>query len=152
MLKYRRQKIRLENHLISLKNNNFLKTISYTYHVHSTPRIRYLHWKGLASTRWLKYEVFIDINEKNSIKVQAHLPDANTFILKNNCSIPHIYNYDKNTELAQLCLFYPKKHEFTRYDLAGETIGYWIIEWLNYYEYWTATGTWYGGGHCIEVK
>lgn len=152
LLKNRKQKIKLENHLISLQNNRFLITTHYHYYTHNNPRTRFLHWEGLAKSQWISYEIFIDINDKNSTNILAHLPNANKFILQNKSSIPHTYAYNKDKEIAKLCLFYPKNNEFRHYDLVGETIGYWIVEWLNYYEFWTATAKWYGGGHSCSMK
>lgn len=54
--------------------------------------------------------------------------------------LPHVYK--KNT----LCLFYPKNKEWTKHDYIAEKIIPWISLWLYYYEIWSITGKWEGGG------
>lgn len=58
----------------------------------------------------------------------------------NNIKIPHTY---KDNEL---CLFYPKYKEWTKYDYISDKIIPWISEWLYFYEIWCITGSWVGGG------
>jgi len=61
--------------------------------------------------------------------------------------IPHVYPGNK------LCIFRPKKKEWTREMLIAETIVPWASLWLYYYEMWHATGEWLGGGdHPISKK
>ena len=52
----------------------------------------------------------------------------------------------KNEEYVQLCLYYPKKHEWNKYMFISETIVPWALSWLYYYEIWRVTGEWLGGG------
>ena len=54
--------------------------------------------------------------------------------------IPHVYPGEK------LCLFRPRKKEWTKDKLIAETIIPWISLWLYHYEIWHATGDWLGGG------
>ncbi len=54
--------------------------------------------------------------------------------------IPHVYPGNK------LCLFRPKKKEWTKDMFISETIVPWASLWLYYYEVWHATGEWLGGG------
>ncbi|MBU8880105.1 hypothetical protein BGM26_14070 [Bacillus sp. FJAT-29790] len=60
--------------------------------------------------------------------------------------IPHVYPGNK------LCLFRPKKKEWTREMLIAETIVPWTSLWLYYYETWHATGEWLGGGEHPNKK
>ncbi|ASZ15882.1 MULTISPECIES: hypothetical protein [Bacillus cereus group] len=61
--------------------------------------------------------------------------------------IPHVYPGNK------LCLFRPKKKEWTKQMFIFETIVPWASLWLYYYEVWHATGEWLGGGeHPIARK
>lgn len=54
--------------------------------------------------------------------------------------IPHTY---KDNEL---CLFYPRYKEWTKYDYIADKIIPWISEWIYFYEIWSVTGDWRGGG------
>jgi hypothetical protein len=66
---------------------------------------------------------------------------------RGNEKIPHIYPGNR------LCLFRPKKKEWTKDMLISETIVPWTSLWLYYYEMWHATGEWLGGGeHPTERK
>ena len=58
-------------------------------------------------------------------------------------TLPHTYN----TKTQQLCLFMPKRKEWTSSMLISKTIVHWAIERLYYYEEWAYSGRWYGGGH-----
>lgn len=53
---------------------------------------------------------------------------------------PHTYSNN------ELCLYYPKNKEWTKYDYIADRIIPWISEWIYFYEVWCVTGTWYGGG------
>ncbi|MBS4171810.1 hypothetical protein [Bacillus sp. FJAT-49736] len=65
---------------------------------------------------------------------------------RGNENIPHVYPENK------LCLFRPKKKEWTKEKLIAETIVPWTSLWLYYYEMWHATGEWLGGGEHIVAK
>lgn len=56
--------------------------------------------------------------------------------------LEHCYN----TELQELCLYYPDKTEWNESLLLSETIIPWIFDWLFHYEIWVVTGEWKGGG------
>ena len=53
---------------------------------------------------------------------------------------PHVYTDN------DLCLFYPKNKEWTKYDYISDKIIPWISTWLYFYEIWDITGEWLGGG------
>lgn len=60
--------------------------------------------------------------------------------------IPHRYRSES------LCLYLPGSGEWTAgKDLATMIIP-WTALWLSYYEYWQATGIWFGGGTHEEPK
>ncbi|MGG0657252.1 hypothetical protein [Rummeliibacillus pycnus] len=61
-------------------------------------------------------------------------------------SIPHVYPGNK------LCLFRPKRKEWTKEMLISETIVPWASLWLYYYELWHTTGEWLGGGEHPNKK
>lgn len=54
--------------------------------------------------------------------------------------LPHTY---ANNEL---CLYYPKNKEWTKYMYLSDTIIPWISEWIYFYQVWKITGEWCGGG------
>ncbi|HLR70454.1 hypothetical protein [Pseudogracilibacillus sp. ICA-222130] len=60
--------------------------------------------------------------------------------------IPHVYPGNK------LCLFRPKKKEWTKQMVIAETIVPWTTLWLYYYEMWHATGKWLGGGEHPIIR
>ena len=55
-------------------------------------------------------------------------------------NIPHMYDQKR------ICVFHPRYGEWTRADFLADTVVQWISEWLLFYEYWLATGDWFGGG------
>ncbi|EES71201.1 hypothetical protein POTG_04204 [Paenibacillus sp. oral taxon 786 str. D14] len=55
-------------------------------------------------------------------------------------NIPHLYTGER------LCLFRPKKKEWTKQMLIAETIVPWTSLWLYHYEVWHVLGEWMGGG------
>ncbi len=57
----------------------------------------------------------------------------------------HVYGSDDT-----LCLYYPGEWKGT--ELIAETIIPWTSEWLLYYEVWSVTGKWHGGGIHLEKK
>ncbi|UAL49800.1 hypothetical protein K7887_22810 (plasmid) [Sutcliffiella horikoshii] len=59
-------------------------------------------------------------------------------------NIPHVYPGLK------LCLFRPRKKEWSKNMYIAETIIPWTSLWLYYYELWHATGEWLGGGEHFE--
>lgn len=65
---------------------------------------------------------------------------------KVSSKLPHVYK-DNN-----LCLFYPKNKEWTKYDYIADKIIPWTSLWLYYYEVWKITGKWEGGGKHPELN
>ncbi|RUR41861.1 hypothetical protein ELS18_02265 [Clostridium perfringens] len=80
-----------------------------------------------------------DVNIKYKLGKKPIISIINIDSLK-DIKLPHTY---KNNEL---CLYYPKNREWTKYDYISDTIIPWISEWLYFYEVWTITNEWYGGG------
>lgn len=60
--------------------------------------------------------------------------------------LPHVYK-DNN-----LCLFYPRNKEWTKYDYIADKIIPWTSLWLYYYEVWKVTGEWEGGGKHPQLN
>jgi hypothetical protein len=45
-----------------------------------------------------------------------------------------------------LCLYHPREKSWHNELLLSEVIVPWISEWLLFYEIWSITGEWKGGG------
>lgn len=60
--------------------------------------------------------------------------------------LPHVYKGNK------LCLYYPGSGEWNHRSILADTIIPWASEWLFYYELWSITGEWHGGGKHAEDK
>lgn len=60
--------------------------------------------------------------------------------------LPHVYYDPACPKLSPLCLFDPRDGEWQPTMLLTETIMPWTCEWLLFYEIWSATGKWLGGG------
>ena len=63
-------------------------------------------------------------------------------------NLPHVYS----TEKQWLCLYYRKASEWTSQEIIADTIIPWISEWLYFYEFWLATGKWFGRGIHGSLK
>ena len=88
-----------------------------------------------------------------TIKYDGYVPEIylyNQGIMQSaSDDIPHCYKKyynDTGFEFVQLCLYYPKLHEWNNDMYLADTIIPWAIEWLYYYELWRITGKWLGGG------
>jgi hypothetical protein len=57
-------------------------------------------------------------------------------------ALKHVWS----TEKQELCVYYPKWHEWHPGLFLVKTMVPWASEWLNHYEIWVGTGVWYGGG------
>jgi len=60
--------------------------------------------------------------------------------------IPHTYPGNR------LCLYHPKKREWSQQQHVATTIVPWTALWLYYYELWKATGEWLGEGDHPELR
>ncbi len=60
--------------------------------------------------------------------------------------IPHTYPGKR------LCLFHPRRQEWSQHMLVAKTIVPWTCLWLSYYECWQATGEWLGGGEHPALR
>jgi len=62
--------------------------------------------------------------------------------------LKHVYD----TKKQWLCLYYRKGREWNSSMFLADTVIPWTCEWLLYYEFWLATGTWHGGGIHLETE
>ncbi|WAJ31224.1 hypothetical protein [Antarcticirhabdus aurantiaca] len=58
--------------------------------------------------------------------------------------LPHVYGALRPR--PELCLFDPETDEWTPAMPLAETTVPWTVDWLTFYEFWTVTGIWSGGG------
>lgn len=78
-----------------------------------------------------------------NVKIRYKLGEKPVVIVTNieeGTKLPHTYLNNN------LCLYYPKSKEWSKYDYISDTIIPWISEWLYFYEIWLATDKWLGGG------
>ncbi|MBD3861974.1 hypothetical protein [Olleya marilimosa] len=76
--------------------------------------------------------------------VNVYVINKKLKIAKNRTKLPHIY---PPFNAQRLCLYSPKKRQWTREKLLVSTILPWASEWLQFYELWLVNGDWLGGGH-----
>ncbi len=68
-------------------------------------------------------------------------------VTRNGEEPPHLYpSRGATLKSAPLCLWHPKKAEWSPQLRLVDTVLPWAAEWLFYYEIWLATGEWVGGG------
>lgn len=87
-----------------------------------------------------RYEIRITYVISKIPKVEVINPKLDD----SSCKLPHVYSNN------ELCLFYPKYEEWTKYDYIAEKIIPWTSLWLYYYEVWKVTSTWEGGGKHLN--
>ena len=80
------------------------------------------------------------------IKPKLHVPQQN----EDHNGFPHVYVNPLNAASSPLCLFDPRRGEWTYNDLVAETTVPWTADWLCCYEGWLATGEWLGGGSHVH--
>lgn len=95
--------------------------------------------KLLPSPLSASYVVQIRYVRKKGIKVYVLDPKP-LQLAKGHSSLPHVYSH----EHQELCLYHG--NEWHPGMFYTQTIVPWIVEWLNHYEVWVATGNWHGGG------
>lgn len=75
----------------------------------------------------------------------------NLLELSDGRTLPHIYRHDGGG--TKLCLWLPRKSEWSSHMRLLETYIAWTSEWLNYFEEWLVTDQWAGGGeHPVPKK
>jgi len=75
-------------------------------------------------------------------KIYVLKPDLSA--LAGSAQIPHIYPSEGPG--IHLCLWHPKKREWSPQMRLSETYLAWTAQWLWYFEDWLASGIWSGGG------
>ena len=111
--------------------------------------INSLEWEvDLQPTSLSKtYRIRLQYQVGNTPKIYVVIPEH---LEKHSCEkkLPHVYSDEKQ----QLCLFFPKAHEWNEHMMIAKTIIPWASEWFQFYELWLATGEWFGEGFHPKVK
>ncbi len=104
------------------------------------------HWRRNV-IRWVGELQPRAISQRYRVKIihQLHKNPAvyvlnPPLVLGQDGKIPHTYPGNR------LCLFHPKRQEWSQQMFVATTIVPWTCLWLSYYESWQATGEWLGGG------
>lgn len=80
------------------------------------------------------------------VEPELHFPHSSP---EGKRHFPHVYMDLQNPVASPLCLFDPRRGEWTYDDLIAETTIAWTADWLCCYEGWLATGRWLGGGSHV---
>ena len=96
-------------------------------------------WRGALRPSPLSrtYQVRVDYRLGRLPAVRVISPELQK---RNRESIPHVYPD------GRLCLYMPKRKEWTPQMPIAETLLPWASLWLFHYENWHASGVWEGGG------
>jgi len=103
-------------------------------------------WTGVLQPTSLSMKYTVEITYSLDMRQPEVHVLAPSLKIRGEEKIPHFYPGNK------LCLFRPKKKEWTKEMLIAETIVPWTSLWLYYYEIWHATGKWLGGGEHPVIK
>lgn len=82
-----------------------------------------------------------------AIAPEMYVLKPDLIALAGEAKIPHFYP-GKGPGI-HLCLWRPKKREWSPQMRLSETYLAWTAQWLWYFEDWLATGTWNGGGEHL---
>lgn len=102
-----------------------------------------LVWKGTLQPTDLSgsYKIKLIYKRNEHPDVYVIEPDPLT-LAKGAEKLEHVYD----TRKQHLCIYYRKAKEWNTDKFIADTVIPWTSEWLMHYEYWVATGIWYGGG------
>ena len=107
-----------------------------------TTNINKMVWKGTLKPTPLSETYDIKLEYKVGYHPCVYVVNKKLEIYPGFKRLPHVYS----TEKQWLCIYYRKAYEWTSQQLIAKTIIPWISEWLYHYEYWLATGKWFGRG------
>lgn len=94
-----------------------------------------------------KYRIRIEAHRssRSSPKVFVEYP---TLFTRNGELVPHVYCLER----GEICLWRPKKGEWSPKMWLVDSVLLWASLWLFFYEVWHATGEWFGGGEHPEAS
>jgi len=88
-----------------------------------------------------RYRIRIEVWRSKPIMPKVFLEDP-ALQDRDGDEAPHLYSRER----AQLCLWLPRRGEWSPHMWIAESVLLWAAEWLFFYEIWLATGEWMGGG------
>lgn len=107
-------------------------------------------YKNIVSHRLEKNELYVvlkikptQLSKEYKVRLKYRIgkrPVIQVDDIKDDVKLPHTYFNN------ELCLYYPKNKDWTKYDYIANKIIPWISEWLYFYEVWLVTDKWLGGG------
>lgn len=115
------------------------------------PDLERIVWRGTLHPRFSQYTVEIEYSMGMVVdgpKVRVKSPELIRQPGNAEGSLPHVYQRDTD---PYLCLFDPRKVEWTGWMAVADTTVPWIINWLTCYEDWLLTGEWHGGGRHVTA-
>ena len=104
--------------------------------------------RGTIQPTPLSREYWVIIHYEFGYRPRVFVPGGQLRRLDQGMPVPHTYaEYEP-------CLYYPANAEWTPEMKIATSIVSWLVLWLMYYEIWSATGEWLGGGigHETEEK
>ncbi|MFC2087086.1 hypothetical protein ACFLSA_02855 [Bacteroidota bacterium] len=101
-----------------------------------------LIWKGTLKPTPLSDSYDIKLEYKIGFHPCIYVINKKLEFYPGEKTLPHVYS----TEKQWLCIYYRKAREWTSQQLIADTIIPWTSEWLYQYEFWLATGNWFGRG------
>jgi hypothetical protein len=101
-----------------------------------------LIWKGSLTPNPISETYDIKIEYKIGYHPCIYVINKKLDLFPNINKLPHVYDTNKQW----LCLYFRKAHEWKNHNYISDTIIPWTSEWLYHYEFWLATGIWYGRG------
>lgn len=115
------------------------------------PRRERIVWRGSLHPRFNEYLVEIEYSMDMVVegpRVRVKSPELIRQPGNPEGSLPHVYQRDTD---PFLCLFDPRKVEWTGWMPVADTTVPWTINWLTCYEDWLLTGEWHGGGRHVTA-
>lgn len=101
-----------------------------------------LTWKGTLKPTPISESYDIKLEYRVGYHPCVYVINKKLELYPGKNALPHVYS----TQKQWLCIYYRKASEWTSQQLIAETIIPWTSEWLYHYEFWLATGKWFGRG------
>lgn len=115
------------------------------------PRRQRVVWRGDVRPGINRYTIKIEYSMERVIlgpKVRVISPQLTRLPGNPEGSLPHVYDRDSD---PYLCLFDPRRSEWTGWMSISKKIVPWTLDWLVCYEGWLLTGVWHGGGQHVTA-
>ncbi len=97
-----------------------------------------LVWSGILAPRPNSLRYLAELKYSLSMRPTVRILQPNLSELSGGLKVPHLFSQTDQT----LCLHY---HEvFKAHMKVSDTIVPWAVMWAEYFEWWLATGEWFG--------